>query len=912
MYNDEEATLQLINEFKTRKEIIDPQLRNQGWDFRYIKEEVNATKSDIKRGNYVLFNGTVERGEIYIDYLLLNDDNTPLAIIEAKRYDVDPEKGRIQARTYAKEIESQTGLKIPIFMTNGEVWKFIDEYGRERKVSGPFSQQDLKRRQELYKSRKNPRQVPHDTKIVDRVKSIQIVRKLSEHFEEGYRKALVVMATGTGKTRVAMAIIKILMDANMVRNVLFIADRTALVNQAKANGFDAYFSEPVSDIREEISTTSRLYVSTVQTLVRDKKYAKFSLGFFDIIIFDEAHRSYYDRQNVVQQYFDAIQIGLTATPRDEIDRDTYKLFDCEKSPTVEYDYEEAVQDGVLAPYRAEIIETEVLSLGIEGSTLSDDIKDKIRRQEEDPDLLELNGSEFDRVFMDNLTNKLIITEFMNLCYKSDEGKPSKSIFFCASQRHAEKVKEIFNELYPSIAADVQVIISKQSRAQDEVNRFKKNSEPRIAISVGMLDTGIDVPEVCNLVFIKPVFSKVRFWQMLGRGTRNQKACRHKDWLPNREKKDFLILDFAIGGYSNVKAHNLQASEQKGGRSKGAQQRIFENRVNLLKEDLSAEQKELVLNKIMESIDQLDERDFFTRERLSLINKLKENRFDLDRYMDDLLNQIAPLMMFMPGTNPHITSFVLEAESLFKLVLDRNYEEIQKIGDNIQLKVANLLQQSNLKAIQDNKQNLIRVLQPKFWTDLTFADIEFLVKTISPLMMYYVPEGGKIIQVDAPDIVLAREEFEMEVKEDPKLKEFIETNPLIQKIKNGEPLTSKELKEIERNLNALKSEITIENIQTHKKKDFIVFLKELIGLSDDRNPREIIEQKFDEFIIDTHNYNSRQIEFLILLKKVLAERKYLEKRDLASEPFVEERPWDLFQEEELTRIIQECQELPVII
>ncbi len=907
MSNDEK---QFITEFETRRKFINSQLTAQGWDFRYIKEEVNATKSDVKNGNYVLFNGTVESGEIYIDYLLLNDDNTPLAIIEAKRYDADPEKGRTQARTYAKEIESQIGLKIPIFLTNGDVWKFIDEDGRERRVSGPFSQADLKRRQELYKNRKNPMEISHDPKIVDRPQSILIVRKLSEHFAEGHRKALVVMATGTGKTRVSMAIIKILMDANMVRNVLFIADRTALVNQAKSDGFDAYFSEPISDIREGVSTTSRLYVSTVQTLASDKAYTKFSPGFFDLIVFDEAHRSYYDRQNVVQKYFDSIQIGLTATPKNEIGRNTYELFDCEDGPTVEYGYEDAVRDGVLVPYRAEIIETEVLSLGIEGSTLPEDIKDKIRRQEEDPEHLDLSGGEFDRVFMDDETNKLIITEFMKLCYKSDEGKPAKSIFFCASQRHAKKVKEIFNKLYPSISADVQVITSDQYRAQDEIYRFKKNSEPRIALSVGMLDTGIDVPEICNLVFITPVFSHVRFWQMVGRGTRDQKACKHKDWLPNREKKDFLILDFAIGGYSNVKEHSLEVSEQRGGPSKSAEQRIFENRVKLLKENLNTEQRKLIMRKIMESIEQFDENDFFTREKLSVINKLKKNRFDLDKYIDDLMNEIAPLMMFMPGTNPHITSFIQEAEHLFKLVLDGNYEGIREIEKKIQLEVANLLQLS-LKVIRDNKPNLMKVMQPEFWANLTFADIEFLVKKIAPLMMYYVPDSGKMIQVDAPDIVLSREKFEMEIKEDQNLKEFIETNPLIKKIRDGKPVTPKELKEIEQDLNALRPEITIENIQVHKKKDFIVFLKDLIGLSDDKNPREIIEERFDEFIIDANKYNSKQMEFLLLLKKVLADRKYVGRKDFASDPLMEERPWELFGEEELNRIVRSCEELSII-
>jgi len=399
-------------ERQTRKKYIDPVLfDNNYWLRAYVKEEVNSVKSDFANKRLVYYAGHPQKGmDRFIDYLLLDEDNTVLALIEAKKYCKDEERGRIQARTYAQDIERQINKKIPIFLTNGKTWRFIDEDGIERKVSGPFSQKDLKRRGELYSKRRNPCEVQVGSRIVDRSKSVQMVRILSEHFSQGHRKALVHMATGTGKTRVAMAIIDVLINANIVRNALFIADRTALVDQAKSSGFQQFFTEPIVDLREGFSTTGRLYVSTVQTLMSGspRLVEKFSPGFFDLIVFDEAHRSYYDKNNFIDQYFDAIKIGLTATPREHETKNTYDLFECEHGqPTVEYPYDEAINDNVLVPYKAEAIDTQNLSQGIKGSRLSEELKDQLRRQEVDPERAEYTGSDFDKAFMDDKKSRFV-------------------------------------------------------------------------------------------------------------------------------------------------------------------------------------------------------------------------------------------------------------------------------------------------------------------------------------------------------------------------------------------------------------------------------------------------------------------------------------------------------------------------
>src|SRR3989338_6609549 len=502
-----------MDEKQTREQLIDKQLVTAGWLKKYVKEEVNTIRSNFNTKEYVLSEGRDDDSGRFMDYLLLAEDNSPVAFIEAKNFSKSEDVGRAQARTYLRDVQKQTSEKIPYFLTNGNKWLFIDQDGIERHASGVFSQSDLKRRLELYRKRRDPTKI-NISNIVDRPRSILIVKQMMEHVHNGKRTGLISMATGTGKTRVAMGMIDLLLKANIVRNVLFIADRIALANQAKSAGFKEFFQEAVVDLRENPkSFPNGLYVSTVQTLRSGKQkkvFERFSPGFFDLIIFDEAHRSIYDPNRLLHKYFDAIRIGLTATPSKEETKNTFKLFGCKG-------------------------------------------------------------------------NKALVE------YKSDEGKPAKTIFFCANVAHAKHIKRIFNRLDPRLSNDVQIIISEIYRYTDEISRFKLDSEPRIALSVGVLDTGVDIPEVCNLVFVKPVFSGIRFWQMLGRGTRNLRACKHKDWLPNNDKQDFLILDFTIGGHSNVKYHHLQEAKERKA-SADTLTRIFLNRVELLKKRINDKQK----------------------------------------------------------------------------------------------------------------------------------------------------------------------------------------------------------------------------------------------------------------------------------------------------------------------------------
>lgn len=898
-----------MSEKQTREELIDRQLKHVGWTKTYTKGEVNSVKSNFKNKMYFLSEGRGDDSGRFIDYLLLAEDNSPLSFVEAKKFSRSEDEGRAQARTYLTDIKEQTGENLPYFLTNGHKWLFIDQDGIERQVSGPFSQSDLARRNELYRKRTDPTKI-NLGRIVDRPRNILIVKQMMEHVQGGHRSALVSMATGTGKTRVAMAMIDALIRSNVVRNVLFVADRIPLVYQAKSKGFKQYFSEPVIDLRDNPeSLPNGLYVTTVQTLRSGKKqkyYERFSPGFFDLIVFDEAHRSIYDPNREVHRYFDAIRIGLTATPSTAENKNTFELFDCDgEKATVEYTYDEAIRDGILVPYDAYSIDTQVLSLGIEGAKLSKDLQTQLIKQEEDPRYIMLPGSAFAKVFMDDKTNEVVVREFLKRCYKSDEGKSAKTIVFCANVAHAKHLKKIFNKLDPSLSKYVQLIVSEIYRYTDEIARFKLDSEPRIALSVGVLDTGVDIPEVCNLVFVKPVFSGIRFWQMIGRGTRNLESCDHKEWLPNRKKFDFLILDFSIGQHSNLKYHRIkEAKERKAGTD--VLTKIFLNRVDLLKKNLNPDQKTFVEDKIVADINSLNTDSFIVREKLPIIKKVVSRKFDLKTYIEELKHDIAPLISLNPGSDPQVSSFILQVEKLFAYIIDGKNDKILEVKDYVTKRMENILQKDNLEAVQSKREDIMKVFQDTFWDGLAFSDVEFLIRELAPLMVYYEPNPKKMIQVDAPDLVLNVEELRHIVKEDERLKEFLDSSPLLRKIRNGEGVTSSELLTLEDQLRKIRPEVTIESVQQVQKIDFILFLRKIMGLTQEYDPQELIEREFDNHIIEkSHRYNSEQLKFLQLLKKVFARTKHLELKDFTVPPLSNERPLDKFPPSELQAIVDEC-------
>ena len=910
-----------FNEADTRTELINPVLERVGWKVKgvYVKEEINPVKSNFNTKEYIGREAGIERGvDRFIDYLLLDEDRSPIAVIESKKTSVSVEQGDIQARTYREDIEKQIKIKIPIFLTNGTNWYYVDDLDRRRQVKLPFSQKDLHRIVSLMQKRKDPTTIKINPRIVDRRRGVEAVKRVLEHFSQGYREALINMATGTGKTRVAMAIIEALRKADYIQKVLFVTDRISLGSQAKERGFKEFFPEdPVCELNEEgYSDTARLYVSTIQTLMspqkpRGKFYEKFGTGAFDLIIFDEAHRSYYDKNNDIFKYFDALKIGLTATPSDVEERDTFDLFKCNgREPTVKYDYLDAVNDKVLVPYVAEIITTSVLSLGIEGKKLSKELKQKLKEQEEEPELFKTPGSKFERFFTDEKTNELIIREFIARCYKSDDNRPCKSIFFCASVKHAEALELLFQKLDPLLARDVKVITSDKSRYMDEVKRFEKRDNPRIALSVGVLDTGIDIPEIMNLVFVKPVISPIRFWQMLGRGTRSISACKNKEWLPtNKEgqhtKEDFLILDFKFGEWSNVLMHKLDISKQKSSGT-DAKTRIFLEQVDTLGKNLNEKERKIVERQIIDTIKEIDIESPLVIEKKEIIKKVVSSKFDLKEHANELKEEIAPLLIYTPSENTKVYGFISKCIKLFDYIKENNKEKIGKVEEFVVERIESIWDK-NLDTIKQKQEDLIKIQQEQFWGEITFEDVDFLIRDIAPLMIFYEPDRKKMLYIHAPDMVLKVEKEIMRVREDPSYQYFINSNKLLKKIKEGEGVTSDELLEIEKKLKELNPNFTIENIQ--QTKDFVLFLRELVELKGYPDPQEMIKWEFDKYVASKNeHYNSEQLKFLRLLEQVFVRAKHIELKNLAEHPLTEGRPLDVFTKEQLEVVIQKCNKL----
>ncbi len=902
-----------LSEEQTREQYIDVALKEVGWLDKYMKKEINSVKSNFDKMDFKPVSGGIEKGEDrFIDYLLTDDQERPIGIIEAKRFSLDAEKGTIQASVYAKDIEKQIGFVVPIFLTNGKEWYLKEEGYPTRKISGPFSQKDLDRRFHLQKVRKNLSNIEVPQDIVDRAKSVEVVRTILEHLGEGHRNALINMATGTGKTRVAMAIIKSLIHAGFVTNVLFVVDRISLGRQAKAS-FDEFLSgNPSSLLNEEgeFDLNKNVYVSTVQTLMAkdsevSRKFQKFSPGFFDLIVFDEAHRSYYDKQNLIFKYFDSIKLGLTATPSKSEDRNTYDLFGCDRGkPTASYTYDEAVSDEVLVPYDAQIISTNVTELGIRGIELDKELKTDLIKQEEDPDNFEVPGKKFAKYFTDEKTNELIIREFLNRCYKDESGKPCKTIFFCVNVDHAKALEKTFRKISPKLAEkDVSLIVSSRDYYMTEVENFKKDSSPRIALSVGVLDTGVDIPEVCNLVFVTPVFSHTRFWQMLGRGTRSISACKHKDWLPVLEevyhdKRDFRILDFKFGDFSNVNEHQLEKSDRSNS-GEDIRIKIFNKELDLLGKKLTDKERAIVEKHVLNEIKKIDQKSFIVRDKVPMIKNLVSKKYDLIEHIEEIQRELSPLVRFSEYGDGKVQTFISKCIDLFSFVKAGDNEAVESVKEFTIERLENIWSQ-DLTEVKNNKDLILDIMQDKFWEELDFEDIDMLIIKISPLMRYYQKEKKMLIRIDKIDELRSVERKVMEVKENPNLEEFKKSELAQKMIKEG--VTSGELKEIESKLRYLNPSWSIDNVQ--KVKDYILFLRDILDLHDLPDPEIMIRREFERLIIlDNHNLNSEQIRFLRMLGTFFAIHKNIDKKDIVAHPLGDENPLSKFGAQELEGILE---------
>ena len=530
-----------LSEYKTRKLYIDAMLMDAGW---------TEGKDWL---NEVELPGMPNKSEVgFADYVLFDDSHRPLAVIEAKRTCVDVSKGRQQASLYADIIEKKYHRRPVIFLTNGFETRIIDGQYPERRVATVYSKRDLEKLFNLRSMRLSLKHISVNPDIANRWYQEGAIRAVCDGFDaKNRRKALLVMATGSGKTRTVIALCDVLLQRGWVKNILFLADRNSLVTQAKRSFVNLLPDLSVTNLCEEKDNyTAHCVFSTYQTMmncidsVKDDEGKLFTIGHFDLVICDEAHRSIYNKYRDIFNYFDAPLVGLTATPKDEIDKNTYEVFELQSGvPTYAYDLAQAVSDGYLVDFMSVETKLKFIEQGIVYDELSDEDKEEYENtfEDENGELPErINSSALNEWVFNEDTIREVLNVLMTNGLRIDYGeKLGKTIIFAKNHRHAEKILEVFGKEYPHLNGHAKVIDNYINYAQSAIDEFSDPKKlPQIAISVDMLDTGIDVPEVLNLVFFKKVMSKAKFWQMIGRGTR---LC--PGLIDGEDKSKFYIFDF---------------------------------------------------------------------------------------------------------------------------------------------------------------------------------------------------------------------------------------------------------------------------------------------------------------------------------------------------------------------------------
>lgn len=650
-----------LSEFKTRKIYIDVDIKQMGWKFTGVDADVQEEYPVEGMAGVVGQMG-------YVDYVLFGKDGLPLAVVEAKRSSKDPNIGRKQAVLYADCLERKFGRRPMMFTTNGfETYFWDDRSSPQRKVSGIFSKDDLQKLMNRRTERLDLMAIPIDDKITDRYYQKEAIRAVCEQIGLGFRKHLLVMATGTGKTRTASSLTDVLSRGKHVTNVLFLADRTALVKQAK-DDFKNYLPDMslCNLCSNKDDRSARIVFSTYPTMLNaiDDMKAKdgqrmFTPAHFDLIIIDESHRSIFKKYRAIFEYFDAIMVGLTATPKTDVDRNTYDFFEMEHGvPTYAYDYETAVYtDHVLVPYYNYEVKTKFLEEGITYDDLSDEDKE---RYEDDfiedglmPDCIP--SAQLNKFVFNETTVDTVLQDLMERGVRVEGGdRLGKTIIFAQNKRHAEFVLERFNKLYPQYCGVfAQRVICDDTYAQTIIDAFKvPDKMPIIAVSVDMMDTGIDVPQCVNLVFFKKVRSKAKFWQMIGRGTRLCKGLTCTDQIDGEytDKKRFLIFDYC-GNFEYFRAHK-EGYETK--EAKSLTENIFGKQVKLAvmlqestyAEDEYQEWRSELVGTCYAQVLELNTELIAVKLRMQSVEKFKRpGSFDFINEGDkgELLQQIAPIV-----------------------------------------------------------------------------------------------------------------------------------------------------------------------------------------------------------------------------------------------------------------------------
>jgi type I restriction enzyme R subunit len=925
-----------LTEAQTRKLHIDKLLQAAGWpltDHARIIEEfeiagTGAGKYRIRQKQEPL------NPSGYSDYLMLDRALDPLAIVEAKRTSRDPREGEQQAEDYADGIKEKFSIDPLIFMTNGyDIWFWNRQRYAPAMVYGFFTRDDLERLQHQNLFRKDLYTIPINTKIIDRDYQILALKRIYDGLNKNKRKFLLVMATGTGKTRTAMALIDVLFRAQWAERVLFLTDREVLFEQAWTDGFKKYLpDEARGQIRGgNIETGKRLYVTTIQTL--NECFYEMSPAFFDIIISDECHRSIYNKWREVLSYFYAAQIGLTATPADYIDRDTFQFFDCtDRIPTFNYPFDDAVKDNFLSDFRpAYAAQTNFQIEGIKGKELPPEIQEQLITEGHDPDVINFEGTDLEKKVTNVGTNESLVKEFMDICIKDDTGTlPGKSIIFAVSHQHALRLVEIFDRLYPEYKGRLAAVIdSKMERPSVLINKFKKESFPRVAISVDMLDTGVDVREVVNLVFAKPVFSKIKFWQMIGRGTRKLEPDDMKIWCSKKDR--FLIIDH----WNNFERFDMKPEGEPPAIQIAVTVKIFRTRLNILSYFQKAgdlKNFDKVKQAIINDIKALPMNSTTIIENQRNIEKALSDQ--IWRYFDEksltFLDQvIAPLMRFKTDVNLQEVQFLLKIEQLGLAVLQSETDEVIRIREAVVNTIKRL--PPNLSKVQAKKTYIDTVLSDGFWQNIDYPKVEYIKDNLIDIIKHVHPDENIILKLNLDDLITKREWIEFgptgegdyvasyREKVEKRIRDLAESHPALVKIKNDEIVTEQDLVDLESMLNSPELYIQEENLRkvfNQPYGTFIQFIKSILDKYKFPDPEELINSSFQTYIIERNNkdpLSAEQIVFLRAVKNVFNQKKHIEYEDLFEPPFTQlgtDAATRLFKEDELKKIIDIFNSVPL--
>jgi type I restriction enzyme R subunit len=896
------ADLLQFDEATTRNRLIDALLLDAGWDVGLGGKSTDQVGQEVP-----LYQVPSPSGDGYADYVLYGDDGKPLAVVEAKRTAKDANVGREQARVYAECLQKQTGQRPVIFFTNGvDIMLWDDAQGyTPRKVYGFYSKDSLEYLLHQRTNKKVIANVEPNLTIANRIYQLEAIKRVTERFAGKNRKALLVQATGTGKTRVAVSLADVLMRAGWVKRILFLCDRKELRRQAD-NVFKEFLpGAPRVVVSSKTATDrdKRIYLATYPAM--DKCFEEFDVGFFDLIIADESHRSIYKKYRAIFRYFDALQVGLTATPRSEIEHQTYELFGCQNDdPTSYFGFQEAVNSKppYLVPFRVLKVRTDFRERGIKYPNMTPEQKAQAAAQDDDPQSIDYDAEELDKWVFNKATSRLLWKSLMDDGIRDATGSyVGKTIVFCRSKKHADHLAKVFAEMYPHLGPSFcRVIVSGEAYVENLIDNFKSNDSTRtdpiqVAISVDMLDTGIDVPEVVNLVFAKPIKSYVKFWQMIGRGTRLKKDL----FGPGRDKSEFLIFDH----WSNFWFFDEKYQEKEPPRQKALLQRVFETRVEVaaLALDKMAEPDfqntvDLLVDDIRDTRETgvIDVKDKW--KELEALSKRERIAAFEAATKSDLLLIASPLMRWRKVRGE-------EEAYRFDLLVHRAEVELLRGGSgaarfldlkaHIEAQVELLMKnQSPVKAKADA---IAKVRSKDFWTGVTVAQLEE-VRTELRGVMKYQQQGTTgsvgIRELDVEDADFVSEEYvpklegldlvEYQRRVRAVIDEHFASNATLKRIREGKAVKDSDLDELARLVLQVDEKANIRQLVgrlPETRRSLLAVFRGLVGLD-----AKAVEAAFAGFVHKHPRLSAQQLRFLQLVQNHIAQNGGIEIERLYEAPF----------------------------